>query len=120
MLNKIRTIFLSRVKTVKKEDWEVKRTKICLECEHNTLNGGILKGYIFFLTTLSVFYSWIMGRLKDEGSLGYCNLCGCDNFFKISEKEERCVANKWETLEDNSVRLNIRKQRKDASKKNNR
>lgn len=120
MLNKIRTILLSRIKHNKEEEWIIKRTKTCLECEHNTLNGGILKGYRFFLTTLSVFYSWLMGRSKEEGTLGYCNLCGCDNFFKTAEKFEKCLANKWEILEDNSIRLDIKKQRKNESKKSNR
>ena len=114
MLNKIRIILLSRVKHNKEEEWVKRRIATCLECNYNTLNGGSLKGYRFFLAMLSSLYSKIMGRSKEEGTIGYCNICGCDNFWKASSKEEQCSDNppRWQKMEDRSIALNIREIRK--------
>lgn len=120
MLNKIRIILLSRVKHNKEEEWVKRRIATCLECNYNTLNGGSLKGYRFFLAMLSSLYSKIMGRSKED-IYGNCTACeACSIYFKAFEKSEVCKKNKWEVLEDNSVRLDIKKQRKNESKKNNR
>lgn len=115
MLSKIKTILLSRIKHNKEEEWVIRRLNTCLECDYNTLNGGSLKGYRFFLANLSVLYSKIMGRSKEDGTMGYCNICGCDNFWKASSEEEQCSDSppRWKSQEDGSIRLNIR----DAKKK---
>ena len=112
MLNKIKTILLSRIKHNKEEEWIRTRRKTCLECKFNTLNGGSLKGYRFFLAMLSSLYSKIMGRSKED-IYGNCTACeACSIYFKAFEKSEVCKKNKWEVLEDNSVRLDIRNGRK--------
>ena len=114
MLSKIKTILLSRIKHNKEEEWIRTRRKTCLECKFNTLNGGSLKGYRFFLANLSVLYSKIMGRSKEDGTMGYCNICGCDNIWKASSEEEQCSDNppRWKRLTDDSINLNIRQSRK--------
>lgn len=114
ILNKIKTILLSRIKYNKEEEWVVRRLNTCLECNYNTLNGGILKGYRFFLANLSVLYSKLMGRSKEDGTMGYCNICGCDNFWKASSEEEQCSDNppRWKRLEDGSIKLDVFKERK--------
>ena len=111
MLSKIKTILLSRIKHNKEEEWIIGRLNTCFECKHNTLNGGILKGYRFFLANLSVRYSKLMGRAKED-VLGECSLCGCSIFYKSAEKDEKCVAGKWETLSDGSIKLDVFKERK--------
>ncbi len=117
MFKKIKTILLSRIKRNKEEEWIRKRQMICLRCESNSLNVSSLSYYRFFLTTLSSFYSYIMGRSKED-NLGNCLSCeACSVYFKSFEKEENCPLNKWELLEDNSINYNIRKQRKNASNK---
>ena len=52
-----------------------------------------------------------MGRAKED-VLGECGLCGCSIFYKSAEKEENCLAGKWEILEDGSIKLNVFKERK--------
>ena len=113
MLNKIRTILLSRIKRNNSEEkWVEARRKICLGCEYNSLNVSSLNGYTFFLTTASRFYSWIMGRSKED-VYGNCTACeACSVYFKAFEKLETCKKNKWEILEDDSMNLNIRDFRK--------
>lgn len=116
MIKKLKTIFLSRIKNNKEEKWIQERLNTCLECKFNTLNGGSLKGYRFFLANLSALYSWIMGRSKED-TYGICTACeACSVYFKASEKLETCRKNKWKTLEDGSIKLNIREQRKNESK----
>lgn len=98
MLDKIKTILLSRVKHNKEEKWVTERVTTCLECKYNTLNGGSLKGYRFFLATLSSFYSKIMGRSKED-IFGNCSACSmCSIYFKASEKDENCIKDKWKKL----------------------
>ena len=110
ILNKIKTILLSRIKHNKEEEWIQKRRLTCLECNYNTLNGGSLKGYRFFLAIISSAYSKLMGRAKED-VLGECSACGCSIFYK-SESLEDCVKGKWETLSDGSIQLNVFKERK--------
>ena len=111
MLSKIKTILLSRIKHNKEEEWIQKRRLTCLECNYNTLNGGSLKGYRFFLAIISSAYSKLMRRAKED-VLNECSLCGCSIFYKSAEKEENCLAGKWEILEDGSIKLNVFKERK--------
>ena len=111
ILNKIKTILLSRIKHNKEEEWIERRREICLKCEHNTLNGGNLKGYRFFLATSSSLFSKLMGRAKED-ILNECSLCGCSIFFKSAEKDENCIAGKWETLSDGSIKLDVLTERK--------
>ena len=112
MLNKIKTILLSRIKHNKEEEWVVRRLNTCLECNYNTLNGGILKGYRFFLANLSVLYSKLMGRSKED-VYGNCTACeACSVYFKAFEKLETCKKNKWEILEDGSIKLDVFTERK--------
>ena len=110
ILNKIKTILLSRIKHNKEEQWIERRREICLKCEHNTLNGGSLIGYRFFLATFSSLFSKLMGRAKED-TMGECGLCGCSIFYK-TESLEDCVKGKWETLSDGSIQLNVFKERK--------
>ena len=112
MLNKIKTILLSRIKHNKEEEWVVRRLNTCLECNYNTLNGGILKGYRFFLANLSVLYSKLMGRSKED-VYGNCTACeACSVYFKAFEKLETCKKNRWEILEDGSIKLDVFTERK--------
>lgn len=122
ILNKIKAILLSRIKNNTEEEWIEARREICLRCDYNTLNIGSLKGYNFFLATTSKFLSKIMGKGKKDGSIGFCSICGCDNYYKTLVEEENCSANppKWEAYNKNSIRLNIRQNRKNESNKNNR
>jgi len=117
ILNKLKMILLSRVKHNKEEQWVKKRITTCLECNYNTLNGGNLKGYRFFLATLSSLYSKLMGRAKED-IYGNCTACeACSIYFKAFEKDEDCIMGKWENLNNkNLIKLNIREQRKDESK----
>lgn len=120
IINKIKIILLSRFKTNKEEKWVTKRIATCLGCEYNTLNGGSLKGYRFFLATLSSFYSKITGRAKVD-VFGNCTACeACSIYFKAFEKLETCKKGKWEKLEDNSIQLDILNHRKNESNKSNR
>ena len=114
ILNKIKTILLSRIKHNKEEQWIERRREICLKCEHNTLNGGSLIGYRFFLATFSSLFSKLMGRAKED-VLGECGLCGCSIFYKSAEKEENCLAGKWETLSDGSLKLDVFAERKEKA-----
>lgn len=100
ILKKIKTILLSRIKDNKEEQWIRDRQMICLRCENNSINSSRFSVYRFFLTTLSTLLSFFTGRLKEEGSIGYCNICGCDNYFKTSIEEEECSDNpiKWESI----------------------
>ena len=116
MLSKIKTILLSRIKHNKEEEWVVRRLNTCLECNYNTLNGGSLKGYRFFLAIISSAYSKLMGRAKED-VLGECSACGCSIFYK-SESLEDCVKGKWETLENGSLKLDVFKERKQKHSKN--
>ena len=113
MINKIKKIILSRLKD-NKEEWVRDRRMICLRCENNSINSGRFSVYRFFLTTLSTLLSFLTGRLKEEGSVGYCNICGCDNYHKTLEASEQCSDNppKWETLSDGSIKLDVFKERK--------
>lgn len=118
MLSKIKTILLSRTKKNNNEDWVDDRRRICLDCEHNSLNTNSPQGYKFFLATLSYAYSYIMGRAKED-ILGNCFACeACSIYFK-SESDEDCPENKWEKRENGTIILNIREQRKNGSNKNN-
>ena len=113
MLSKIKTILLSRIKHNKEEQWIERRREICLKCEHNTLNGGSLIGYRFFLATFSSLFSKIMGRAKED-VLGECSACGCSIFYK-SESLEDCVKGKWEALENGSLKLDVFAERKEKA-----
>ena len=110
ILNKIKTILLSRIKHNKEEEWILDRRRICSECDYNTLNGGSLKGYRYFLAIASYQYSKLMGREKED-ILGECSACGCSIYYK-SESLEDCVKGKWKTLEDGSIKLDIIGERK--------
>lgn len=115
ILNKIKTILLSRIKHNKEEQWVIRRLNTCLECDYNTLNGGSLKGYRFFLANLSVLYSKIMGRSKED-VYGNCTACeACSIYFKAFEKEENCKKGKWETLSDGSLKLDVFAERKEKA-----
>jgi hypothetical protein len=112
ILNKIKTILLSRIKHNKEEEWVKRRVVTCLECNYNTLNGGSLKGYRFFLVMLSSLYSKLMGRSKED-VYGNCSACSmCSIYFKAFEPDEMCIKNKWERLEDGSLKLEVFKERK--------
>ena len=111
MLSKIKTILLSRVKHNKEEKWVTERITTCLECKFNTLNGGSLKGYRFFLAISSYAYSYLMGRIKED-ILGICSICGCSIFYKSEDDGSQCDANKWEVLEDGSIKLGVFEKRK--------
>ena len=113
MLNKIKTIFLSRIKHNKEEEWIRTRRKTCLECKFNTLNGGSLKGYRFFLAISSYAYSYLMGRIKED-ILGICSICGCSVFYKSEDKGSQCEhkPTKWESLSDGSIKLDVFTERK--------
>lgn len=111
IINKIKTILLSRVKHNEEEQWISDRRRICSGCEFNTLNGGSLKGYRFFLAIASYQYSKLMGR-KKEDVLGECGLCGCSIFYKSEDEGSQCDANKWEVLEDGSIKLDVFEKRK--------
>ena len=113
ILNKIKTILLSRIKHNKEEEWIQKRRLTCLECNYNTLNGGSLKGYRFFLAIISSSYSKLMGRAKED-VLGECSACGCSIFYK-SESLEDCVKGKWEALENGSLKLDVFAERKEKA-----
>lgn len=119
LYRKIRTIILSRFNNNKEEEWVKKRRVTCLECDYNSLNNSDRTLWLHILAALSYFYSLITGNSKEDGSFGYCNVCGCDCFYKTSEEDGYCQhpkGNKWEKLEDGSVKLDIFKQRKDANK----
>lgn len=122
MLSKIKIILLSRFKTNKEEKWVRDRQKICLSCENNSINSGGFNIYRFFLATLSTLLSFFTGKLKVDGSIGYCKICGCDNYFKTIIDAEKCSDNppRWEKLEDNSIQLDIINHRKNESNKSNR
>lgn len=113
MIQKIKTILLSRVKHNKEEEWIRIRRKTCLGCKFNTLNGGSLKGYRFFLAISSYAYSYLMGRIKED-ILGICSICGCSIFYKSEGIGNLCehTPPKWEILEDGTMNLNIIQQRK--------
>ena len=113
MLSKIKTILLSRIKHNKEEEWVIRRLNTCLECDYNTLNGGSLKGYRFFLAIISSAYSKLMGRAKED-VLGECSACGCSIFYK-SESLEDCVKGKWEALENGSLKLDVFAERKEKA-----
>ena len=87
---------------------------ICLRCENNSINSSRFSVYRFFLATLSTLLSFLTGRLKEEGSVGYCNICGCDNYHKTLEDSEQCSDNppKWEALKNGSIKLDIFTERK--------
>lgn len=116
MIDKIKKIILSRLKD-NKEEWVRDRRMICLRCENNSINTSRFSVYRFFLTTLSTLLSFLTRRLKEEGSVGYCNICGCDNYHKTLEASEQCSNNppKWESLEDGSVKLDIFAERKEKA-----
>ena len=105
-------MLLSRIKHNKEEQWIQKRRLTCLECNYNTLNGGSLKGYRFFLAIISSAYSKLMGRAKED-ILGECGLCGCSLFYKSEDKGSKCDANKWETLDDGALKLDVFAERKE-------
>lgn len=113
LINKLKIIFLSRLKD-NKEEWVRERRMICLRCENNSINSSRFNVYRFFLTTLSTLLSFLTGRLKEEGSVGYCNICGCDNYHKTLEDSEQCSDNppKWEALKNGSIKLDIIGERK--------
>ena len=113
MINKIKKIIQSRLKD-NKEEWVRERRMICLRCENNSINSSRFNIYRFFLTTLSTLLSFLTGRLKEEGSVGYCNICGCDNYHKTLEDSEQCSDNppKWEALKNGSIKLDIITERK--------
>ena len=113
MLSKIKTILLSRIKHNKEEEWVQKRRLTCLECNYNTLNGGSLKGYRFFLAISSYAYSYLMGRIKED-ILGICSICGCSVFYKSEDKGRQCEhkPTKWESLTDGSLKLDVFTERK--------
>ena len=113
MLSKIKTILLSRVKHNKEEKWVTERITTCLECKFNTLNGGSLKGYRFFLAISSYAYSYLMGRIKED-ILGICSICGCSVFYKSEDKGSQCEhkPTKWESLSDGSIKLDVFTERK--------
>ena len=113
IINKLKIIFLSRLKD-NKEEWVRERRMICLRCENNSINSSRFNIYRFFLTTLSTLLSFLTGRLKEEGSVGYCNICGCDNYHKTLEDSEQCSDNppKWEALKNGSIKLDIFTERK--------
>lgn len=95
MLSKLKTIILSRFKNNKEEIWIKKRREICLECKHNSLIGGTPNMYKFFLATLSSFYSWLVGKSKED-SLGNCTACdSCSIYYKTLELDETCPKHKW-------------------------
>ena len=115
ILNKLKIILLSRVKHNKEEQWVKRRIATCLECNYNTLNGGSLKGYRFFLATLSSLYSQLMGRAKED-IYGNCSACSmCSIYFKAFEKLETCKKNKWEILENGSLKLDVFAERKEKA-----
>ena len=113
MLSKIKTILLSRIKHNKEEEWVQKRRLTCLECNYNTLNGGSLKGYRFFLAISSYAYSYLMGRIKED-ILGICSICGFCVFYKSEDKGSQCEhkPTKWESLSDGSIKLDVFTERK--------
>ena len=113
IINKLKIIFLSRLKD-NKEEWVRERRMICLRCENNSINSSRFSVYRFFLATLSTLLSFLTGRLKEEGSVGYCNICGCDNYHKTLEDSEQCSDNppKWEALKNGSIKLDIFTERK--------
>ena len=113
MIDKIKKIILSRLKD-NKEKWVRDRRMICLRCENNSINSSRFNVYRFFLTTLSTLLSFLTGRLKEEGSVGYCNICWCDNYHKTLEDSEQCSDNppKWEALKNGSIKLDIIGERK--------
>ena len=119
MIDKIKKIILSRLKD-NKEKWVRDRRMICLRCENNSINSSRFNSYRFFLTTLSTLLSFLTGRLKEEGSVGYCNICGCDNYFKTLTEEEKCSDNppRWETLENGTLKLEIFAERKEKTTTN--
>lgn len=121
IINKIKIILLSRFKTNKEEKWVRDRQKICLGCEYNTLNGGSLKGYRFFLATMSTLLSFFTGKSKVD-VLGECSMCGCSILYKAEDIGSHCPHDppKWQKLEDNSIQLDIQNHRKNESNKSNR
>ena len=121
MVAKLRTIIMSRFRKQREEDWVKERRVTCLECENNSINDTSSTLAHDFLAALSYFYSWIFGRLEEETKWGTCNLCGCPIGFKSLETdpEYTCEIGKWDKI-DKGIRLNVLKQRKDASNKKDR
>jgi hypothetical protein len=99
MLEKVRTILLSRFKNRNEKEWVSERRGTCLSCECNTLNGGTLYGYKFFLATASQWYSKLTGKIEED-TLGECSICGCSIFYKSAEEEEDCAhePSKWKSI----------------------
>lgn len=117
MVAKLITIFKSRFRKQREEEWVQERRVTCLGCEYNSLNDTSSTITQDFLAALSYFYSWITGRAKDD-NLGNCNYCeSCSIYFKTSEEEESCF--KWKVI-DKKHNLNIYKDRKNANNKDNR
>ena len=79
---------------------EVKgRIDICVKCKYNSLNTESISKYKNFLIKLSDFYSFIMGR-KKEDIYGNCTACdSCSILFKAIELEdEDCPKKYWKNL----------------------
>lgn len=98
------------------DDKEFERKKsICLKCEFNSKNTEKIILYKKILIRLSDFYSWITGN-SDKDNLGNCLGCkSCSVYYKLADND-KCPKNYWE-IEDKTVHLNIRKLRKDESRK---
>ncbi len=121
-MKKLKTIIYSRFRKQHEETFWIKaRREICLSCSYNSINTQGKNFTQNFLATLSFLLSFLLGRLKDEGSYGQCLHpdCGCDLYFKTQEPTEYCEDLKWKRIDDKIV-LNIRKSRENGNKKTNR
>lgn len=93
MLNKIKTIVLSRITKPKTDKWIKDRRNKCNVCPFNTKNMEKVPLKIKIIKALSDFYTWITFNKKTE--LGNCSLCGCDIYYKTETKIEKCEDNQW-------------------------
>lgn len=95
IIQKIKTIALSRFKKTKDEDYVKERREICRTCPLNTKNQEKVNLKIKLIKFISDLYTFVTFNKKtDLGSCGH-ETCGCDIFYKSIEIDEKCPEKKW-------------------------
>ena len=102
-MKKIIRIIKSRINKTTINQEVTERIDTCLCCKYNSLNTKGTSFIKLFLIKLSDFYSFLMGKGKED-IYGNCTACeGCSVFYKALELEdEKCPEGYWSIYKPNS------------------
>lgn len=97
IIEKIKSIILSRRKKPNNEQWIEDRTRVCNTCPHNTAN---MKKISFKQRILRLFSNLLTltmtGKFNDSDA--ECSICTCTLEFKIPTESETCDDNRWKSI----------------------